>query len=349
MFPSQPKESFSSEDRSLFSLLSRKTELVLEVLDEHGITLPRRISKPDLRYEVEKLLRSGVLQARDIASLLERLQGWGKQQIYLYVDTLDESSRKSWLNEDWVRSRFKQAGLIDIFNDELQVEASNEPVLFGATYLQTDGILRVKWAEFVGGLDRKQSLDKKDAYVLSDDGTALERIIYHAYLETYATDVSTFEWDIRRGIATFMIRKVSDRFYMEIRDNMGAELSGVTSIGEDFQPVELRKLLANLDLIENVNRRRLKFRTTHDRGTITIASGNQKDVFEDRVLQRAHESFVRDADRLGGFIDWPLPDDRSIGLYIYTREKEDQRIGIDAQAQEEDIRSVLQDIRRYSS
>ena len=147
--------------------------------------------------------------------------------------------------------------------------------------------------------------------------------------------------------AVFMIRKQSNRSYKDVRDGMIDDLKQLLPIKRStrkFVPLELRKLLRNLDDIEEINKRRLRFQSTHNRGKITLSSGNIQDIFADEILLQAYKSFVADADRLGGSVSWPVEGRKPIGVYIQARDQNDQRIGIAAQALEEEIRS---DTSRY--
>ena len=350
--PINSSDQFPSEERNLLSLFSRKKDLILTLVNRRlsdDDNIRKSISKPDLQNLVEELLTKGTLQSSDIAAIVTELQGWGRQQIYLYRVTTDESEVRNWLDLEWVKARFEQKGLKDIFNCARPIDSFEDLTLFETDYSQHNGRIRFKWAEEIGTLERRPEDDIKKPFALSDDGTSYERMVYHAYLESYATDISTFEWDICNKDAMFMIRKQSNRSYKDVRDGMIADLANVVPIKHRFEQVELRKLLRNLDGIEEVNKRRLRYKSTHSGATITVSSGNQQDVFDDAVIQQAHRNFVSDTDRLGGTVGWPVNGRKDIGVYIYAREKHDQRIGIGAQELEDDIRTVLRDIKRYST
>ena len=348
-------EVFSQRDPNLSSLFQRNKELIIKLVNNREIEdvqFPKSISKTDLRDQLEDLLEKGILLDSDIASIVEQLQGWGHQQIYLYRVNIDETELPRWLGGEYVESRFKVANLLDIFNRARPVDSADELSLFECKYSQHDGHMRFKWAEVVGALDRRAEDDIKKPFTLNEDGTRIERMVYHAFLESYAQDISTFEWDIQEKIAVFMIRKQSNRSYKDVRDQMIEDLKHLLPIEpkmRKFVPLELRKLLRNLDDNEEIHKRRLRFESTHNRGKITLSSGDIQDIFADEILLQAYNSFVADADRLGGSVSWPLEGRKPIGVYIQARDQDDQRIGIAAQALEEDIRSVLQGIKRNST
>ena len=353
--PRMDDAQFSDDGGNLQSLIGRNKDLILKLLnkrlsDEDAVN--QSISKTDLLSHIDELLQSGAIRPTDIAAIVDDLQGWGHQQIYLYEAKLDDSDLERWLNVNYVETRFKKAGLLDIFNCARPLTHTEELNLFESRFSEQDGRMRFKWAEVVGTLARRAEDDIKKPFMLNNDGTRYERMVYHAYLESYAKDISTFEWDIRHENAVFLIRKKTNRSYMDVRDGMISDLVKVLPIMPEqkrFVPIELRSLLRNLDDIEEVNKRRLRFQSTHNNGKITLSSGDTEDMFNDPTLLQAYKSFVAEADRLGGSVSWPVEGRKPIGVYIQARDKDDQRIGIAAQALEEEIRSVLQDIRRYST
>ena len=287
-------------------------------------SVKQSISKTDLLSHIDELLQSGTIRPTDIAAIVDELQGWGHQQIYLYEAKFDGSDLERWLNANFVETRFKEAGLLDIFNCARPLTSTEELNLFENRFSEQDGRMRFNWAEVVGTLARKAEDDIKKPFMLNNDGTRYERMVYHAYLESYAKDISAFEWDIRNKNAVFFIRKKSNRSYKDVRDGMILDLAKVLPITPEqnkFIPVQFRTLLRNLDDIDEVNKRRLRFQSTHNKGKITLSSGDMQDMFNDATLLQAYKSFVADADRLGGSVTWPVEGRKPIGVYIQARIK----------------------------
>ena len=319
-------EQFSDDGGNLRSLIGRNKNLILTLLNKRlseADTVKKSISKADLISHIDDLLQDGTIGPADIAAIVDALQGWGHQQIYLYEAMCDDSDLERWLNTEYVETRFEEAGLLDIFNCARPLTNTEELNLFESDFSEQDGRMRFKWAEVVGTLARKAEDDIKKCFMLNNDGTRFERMVYHAYLESYEKDISTFEWDIHQKHAVFFIRKKTNRSYRDVRDGMILDLAKVLPIKPEqnrFVPVQLRTLLSNLDDIEEVNKRRLRFQSTHNNGKITLSSGDMQDVFNDATFRQAYESFVADADRLGGSVSWPVEGRKPIGVYIQARE-----------------------------
>lgn len=196
---------FSDDDGNLQSLIGRNKDLILKMLnkrlsDEDAVK--QSISKTDLLSHIDELLQSGAIRPTDIAAIIDELQGWGHQQIYLYNVMYDQADIKNWLDEEYVKSRFEDAGLSDIFNIARPLHSTDELNLFECEYSIRDGRMRFKWAEVVGTLSRQEEVDIRKPFMLNNEGTRYERMVYHAYLESYAKDISTFEWNIYIGICS---------------------------------------------------------------------------------------------------------------------------------------------------
>ena len=206
------------------------------------------------------------------------------------------------------------------------------------------------WAERTCTLTRiEDAADELPPFEPSPDGTSRERIVRLTFRETEAREVSSLELDIDNGTATFLIRKVTDRNYRQLRDNMISDLEELIQIEDLFEPVPLRKLMERLYLVEDLNQRWKRYQSSYGRGTATIASGSQEDLFKDTVLRQVAESLEEGADATGVSLAWPVPNRKHLGLFVYARFEGDQRIGIEALALEADVRHALQEVRRYST
>ncbi len=299
-------------------------------------------------------MRGNILRLTDLEEMLRESRRWGHQQVYLLQfrgsDTEMRDWSKQWSDEQWARKRFKAANLSDIFNNERYVEPSDSPKLFKFEHCLDEGMLRFLWVERTYTLTRiEDAADELPTFEPSVDGTSRERIVRLTFRETEAREVSSLELDSANGTATFLIRKVTDRNYRQVRDRMISDLKEVLRIEDLFEPVPLRKLMDRLYLVEDLNQRSKRYQSSSGRGTATLASGSQEDLFKDTGLKEIAASLEEGADATGVSLAWPARIRKHLGLYVYARFEGDQRIGIEALALEADVRHVLQEVRRYST
>lgn len=348
-------DSDSPRDRHIRDLLARPTELIVELLcQRHNITLSKSISKEKLRNRLNGFVRGNVLSLTDLEEILRESRRWGHQQVYLLrflgSDTEMREWSKQWSDEQWTRKRFEAANLSDIFNNERSVEPSDSPELIKFEHCLDEGMLRFLWAERTYTLTRiEDAADELPAFEPSVDGTSRERTVRLTFRETEVQVVSSLELDTENGYATFLIRKVTDRNYRQIRDKMISDLEELIQVEEEFEPMPLRKLMERLYLVANLNHRWKKYQMSSGRGTAILASGSQDDLFEDTGLREIAASLEEDADATGVSLAWPVPYRGRLGLVVYARFEGDQRIGIEALALEADVRHALQEVRRYST
>lgn len=348
-------DSDSPGDRHIQALLERPTELVVELLCyRHEIKLPKSISKDRLRKKLNDFVRGEVLSLTDLEEILRESRRWGHQQVYLLqfrgsVTEMRDWS-KQWSDEQWVQTRFEVANLSDIYNNDRCVEPSESPKLFKFEHCHDEGMLRFLWAERTYTLTRiEDDADELRPFEPSPDGTSRERTVRLTFRETEAREVSSLELDIDNGTATFLIRKVTDRNYRQVRDNMISDLEELIQIEDLFEPAPLRKLMDRLYLVEDLNQRRKRYQSSSGRGTATLASGSQEDLFMDTGLKQVAASLEEIADATGVSLAWPVPYRGHLGLVVYARFEGDQRIGIEALALESDVRHALQEVRKYST
>ena len=341
----------SPEERNLLLrfLLSHKNELVVNQLRCRNpkIKVLRGLTQANLRIRVEELLDTGEISLDDIVAILNKLEGWGQQQIYLYRFNDSETLRNQWLNKDWGQ-HFEENNMADIFNAIRPLAAPNELTLITVEYPQDRESIRFIWAQNRSETAREESKDPDPGAWGDNTGSMLERIILRAYRETMARDITSFEWNIKSGEAMLMIRKLSGREYKEVHDKIWLELKNIIPV-DDFQQLSISKLIKNLNLdnTDEVIIRKATFKSMDNDGTILVASGNQEDAFEDHVLERTRTGFIEDVNGLRSNIRWKINKKKDIGIELYARKSGDQRIGISAQELEEDIRYVLQRIRTY--
>ena len=342
-------------DRHIRDLLARPTELVVELLHRYrDIELPKSISKDRLRKKLNDFVRGNVLRLTDLEEMLRESRRWGHQQVYLLQfrgsDTEMRDWSKQWSDEQWARKRFKAANLSDIFNNERIVEPSDSPKLFKFEHCLDEGMLRLLWVERTSTLTRIEDAgDELPTFEPSVDGTSRERIVRLTFRETEAREVSSLELVIAKGTATFLIRKLTGRNYRQVRDSMISDLEEVLRIEDLFEPVPLRKLMQRIHLVADMNQRWKKYQSASGRGTATLASGSQDDLFEDTVLKEIAASLEEGADATGVSLAWPVQYRGHLGLVVYARFEGDQRIGIEALALEADVRHALQEVRIYST
>ena len=343
-------EQYSPEDRDILlgSLFLYKKKLIAKQFNKIGIPLRWRPTKSIMRRAIESEIDRGRLDLEKVHEVLVELEGWGRQQIYLYKFTGGTTLRNHWLDYDWVERKIQENGLGDVFNIARPITSLNQSPLYTIRYDQVEGRLRFIWVLNRTKISREELDDPPyPEFAPNQDSTALDRIILRAYRETVVRDVTAFDWNIHTGEAMITIRLLRGTKYKDEREKIRAELRNVIPL-VDFQRLSISKLINNLRYIDEVITTQLDLRSLSNAdGRLLMSTGNRNDVESDPqysdILRNHRTGFTgRTAP-----IRWELNGNQQIGLNLYAKKEDDHRIAINSQEVEEDVRHVLRRIRTY--
>ena len=327
-------------------LFKHKRTLIVAALTKQKIELPFLRTKSKLKKRLAAQLADGSLDLNVIVAALVELEGWGRQQVYLYKWNGGTHLQNQWLDHGWVDSHIQKFDVYKLFNRARSISEQQDSTLFAINYPSDSKRIRFVWVQ-----NRISSKRVKDddpvspPFAISSDGTRWERTVMRAHRETIVRDVTSFEWDIVAGEAMIMIRKSSGTRYKDVRDTTERELADLVPI-EDFWPLTMSKLITNLGDVEGVVREKIRDRALSDEDvTITYETGHKKDVLSNASVQALRKSRAGDFTGYGGFSRWPVDNGTYVGIDLYAMKQNDHRIGIRSEQLEEDVRSVLQRIR----
>ena len=183
------------------------------------------------------------------------------------------------------------------------------------------------------------------------EGGITEQIVFQAFREVSVRGIIAFDWNIAQSAAMLMIYKSTGANYKKIRDDRLKELEGFLPV-RDFRLIPVSALVARIRSSDEAVRRELVFQTVNNSGRFAISSGSQDDIFSDATLNEAHAQIENQVTGLSASLRWKLDgwtdrNHRDLGIEVYGRYAEDQRISIGAEETEENIRHVLRRIRTY--
>lgn len=344
----------SEEDRRILLqlLFDHKRELIVSSLRDIGDNVRKSISVPDLRSHINEALDNGTLQTSQLAGILNNLEGWGNQQVYLYKFEGSNTTQEEWSQLRWVEEHFDRLNKRPLLNNTRPIVLPVSPTLVSVQYYKygdnREPCVRFIWVEKRTSLERAEELDPEPGDVRLLEHSTTERIIFQAFREITVRGVISFDWNIQRCEAMLMLYKLSGTNYAVKRDALLPQLREFIPIN-DFRPVPISSLVTRIRSAKNeVLSKALSFQTINNEGILTLSSGDQdEDIFADAVLEQAHTQVANSVTGLSGNIRWKLQGSQHISVEIYGRFAEDQRIGIGSEQSEADIRYVLQRIRTY--
>src|SRR4051812_19197171 len=101
-------------------------KLVIQgVLEERGLV--KSGTKQDLRQRVSIALKQSALTVESLIELLDQVEGWGNQHIFLYTSPPGE--QRVWKSEARARRRLGDAGEMELFNKKRPLILPETPTL----------------------------------------------------------------------------------------------------------------------------------------------------------------------------------------------------------------------------
>ncbi len=300
-------------------------------LEEHG--LKRSGKKAELRQRLQDALDKGQVSAEGLIDLLDHVEGWGDQHVYLYTSPPGET--KTWKKEKNVRERLAAEGVELLFNQRRPLILPEEPTL--STVEWSPGYVRFVWVE-----KREWELRLQEEDV-EEDG-----ILYKAYEPQVSRGITKFDWNLLTGEAALMIQRLpTGEKYEEIRVAYELEIERFLKMS-DFTLVKSRRAIRKLEHSKEALNRKVDHETQSGGKVSFTSKGRKTDAYADKDLKKSRDALGgQTISVLGNFYFLPKPKklERNIHIKVYSK---DQRVGIFGECTEEEVTYVLSRIRQHS-
>jgi len=317
-------------ERVLDYLLSHKMAFAQELLRARG--LPFSGSKARLRQRMQGYLDQGDVQTTDLVQLLNHIEGWGNQHIYLYKGP--DPQIRGWVDEDVVKAQLAALGLGDLLNRQRPLVLPEEPTLSSIEW--TPERVRFVWIE-------KRAWEER----IPDEDIIEGDKVWRAYRINVARGLVAFDWDLVSGYAMLMIQRLPrGTRYHQIRDRFEDALQPIVGLRQ-FERVRISGAIQRIEMSDEVRRRQLAYRASRGGKVAFTSASSSRDTFADPDLERAGQIFRgKAAGVLGNFYWLPVKDRLRGELHakLYAR---DHRVGIFGEHEELGVRYVLSRIRHY--
>lgn len=311
-------------------LLSHRMAFTQDFLRTRG--LPFSGTKERLRHRLEGYLSDGNLHAVDLLRLLNTIEGWGNQHIYLYKAS--DQLVESWLEEGSARRRLGDLGIVSLFNRQRPLVLPEETTLSSIEW--TPERVRFVWVE------KRQWEERVSAQDIEDEG-----MVWRAYHINISRGLVAFDWDLVSGHAALMIQRLPrGTKYHPVRDRFEKELEPLVALSE-FQRVRVSQAIQRVEGSQEVRRRQLAYETRRGGKATFTSAGRFRDTSADPDLERAGQALTGGAAGLLGNFYWLAVPGR-LGRELHSKlYSSDQRVGIFGEHVERDVRYVLFRIRHY--
>ena len=306
-------------------LFDHKMSWIQELLREKEIATGG--TKTELREKVEDCLEDESLQTSDLVDLLDRVEGWGNQHIYLYK--ADNKLIRTLSDEDGLKKTLRSRHLVRLFNGRIPLVLPENPAL-SAIEWSSDNV-RFVWVE------------KREYREFRDDRSYTEGDLeFDAYELKRSRGIISFSCDLVTGLAELMIQRLpSGNDYLAEKDKYMEELAEVFDVTQ-LSLQKISRVIGKVDVVKKIRKRSCQWTTPHGSGATYTSRSRKESVYNDSRIKASRAALGQSAGGLGNYY-WPI-EERDIHVKLYSK---DQRIGIFGECTEDEVKSVLSEIRGY--
>ncbi|MBY0458031.1 MAG: hypothetical protein K2V38_11880, partial [Gemmataceae bacterium] len=293
--------------------------------------LPASGNRKKVRKRLEDGLDAETISGDDIIDLIDRVEGWGNQHIYLYRSPDELIDR--WDTEAKARVRLRAVGQEELLNARRPLLLPPNPQLCSVEWSPRRvcfvWVQRRIWYEH-----------------LPDEDYQEDDIEYTARRRHQARGLITFHWDLASGHAALLIQRLpKGNNYKDIRGTFAAVLEPLVRLSK-FEPVAISGSIMRLERSGEVRRRSMEMVTARGSRAKFTSGGRRVDAFDDPDLKNARTGLGTKLIGRHGNFSWTMPDDsdRELHVKIYAP---DQRLAIFGQCTEDEVRHVLSRVRHH--
>jgi hypothetical protein len=328
-------------------LFDHRAEVIRDFLRERE--RPVSGTKEQLRERLTGYIADGIVAVLDLVDLLDTVEGWGNQHVYLFRANANAPALQEWADEAKVRAVLRRRGLEHLLNRRrrlllpatrqlVSIEWSSRRVRF--VWVETR-----LWRERRPDLDRREDSPRRAAH-LDQEGLAARALEYDAYEVFRGRGIIAFELDLVSGQAVLLIQQLpSGNDYAAVRETILEELQTMIDV-RSFHPVRVGRSIVRLAELDGVRRRQLEHMTARGSRINYVSAERDADAFADPTLEQARRGAGAGVvGRMGNFY-WRLPNaEREIHVKVYAP---DQRVGFFGECAETEVRNVLRLVRQHS-
>lgn len=296
--------------------------------------LARSGTKQELRERIMEALVDEIITVGDLIVLLDTIEGWGNQHVYLYTAPAGELKR--WKTEAGAKKCLRKINAEKLLNGCRPLLLPDEPTL---SSVEWDGErVRFIWVEKREWTKRRSDLDEP----ASEDG-----IVYKAYEETLARGVTSLDVDLSTGHAALMIQSLpTGEGYDEIRREYEDAIEDAMNVG-NFTRTEIVRAIKKLEKSNEVSNRQIAHETAAGSRARFTSKSRKADAYDDVALKKSRDALGPTGAVLGNFY-WQeaVP---ALARTIHTKLfAADKRVSIHGECTEEEVKYVLSRVRYHS-
>ncbi|SRR6266545_465435 len=289
-------------------------------------------TKEAIRHRLTAGLDDGKVDVASLIDLLDELEGWGNQHIYLYKSNHKISER--WSSVAYVKSILRKNDLTRLHNKRNPLVLPPDRQISAIRH--SPERLRIQWIEA-----REWEEHVPDEDIPTDDG------ILRYFKRRQARGMTIFDWDLLSGHAALLTQRLPHgNKYDEVRKNFEKELEPILGIRQ-LEKLRLSRSIAKIEDSKEAMRRQFHHELIGGETVSMTSSTRSEDVFKSPTLEKARQALGGNTLPLIGNLYWqPVSGkfDRVVHVKLYPK---DQRVGVFGACRESEVQYLLSRIRHH--
>lgn len=330
------KPEINESEFLLNSVMAQKAQHAKALLGAKGLT--KTGTKHDLRERLAEALQEGTVTTDDLVEILDTVESWGRQHIFLY-------------NTPSAPSHIKQkSGLQSTLNNINWNVNLNEPqnlIMPASKAVRlvslSDNVLRVEWIETRKWTERVQDQD----YSEEIDG---EEVVFQATKKRHQRAISSFEWNLLDQTASLYVHQLpSGTRYKPEEDAFKILLRPLVDL-DTFEKIKMKRAITRIKDQKGVRERRTNYVAATGSKLSMQSSGRGITIGSEPELKEVKD-LIKQSKLMGAaFLNCFWETDTHLEQEVHTHmDVFDCRVGFLGQYTEESVRHVLSRIRKAAS
>ncbi|CEA14562.1 hypothetical protein [Methanobacterium formicicum] len=327
-------EAINENDVSLLIdlTLSHNNREIQEFLKSKELTFSGNTQK--LRERLRKYYDSGDVTVEEIIALLDQLEEYGNQHIYLF--TLPENYLSLLRDEESLRLHLERHEILELYNEYQPLFLPENPEIISINH-DLDWF-KIRWG--VKKEDFGTPIEKN--IIQEDDG---QKYLIQKFLIKNIRETTLFQVSMVNGDAELLIHRSTDSNYEQEKEKYMNQIYEIFN-WDPLNPIELNPAIVHIEASGEVRTRNINLQTPRMSNIEIVSPSKEQSINDDPDALTTRNSVNMAVGRRGNFYWLPERSNDALRKELYTRIYPD-RFSVYGERHEEEVNYVIGRIRHH--
>lgn len=292
-------------------------------------------STKDLNERLKKYYDTGEISASELTTLLDQLENYGNQHIYLFK--LSDAILEYLNDSELVYKTLEDKGLSKFYNQYYPLFLPETPEIISIKHDLNS--FKIRW-----GVKKDNLGELIDEHYTIDDNNGKKYLI-KKYLVQEVRETTLFQVDLSSGEAELLINRSKDVDYDEEKDKYLKQIYDIFG-WDPLEPLKLEPTINSIGSSDEVIARTIGLKTPKE-SIINIGSPSKKEgISDDPEALKAKNSLTMSVGTRGYFYWLKKSSDGILRQDLYTRIYQ-ERFSVYGERTEQEVNYVIRRIRHH--